>query len=236
VRVRAWVRHCRLLVILGCAVLAVALALSRYLGDLPTMALLFLAAGITLSSLLASLVWLLVRPSRVKLGFLLPALLALVVTIPLLPIAGSLAWPLYLWPRQQQLDVFVQDLLTYGQIHQMSDGLRYHKSLNGKHFDASHRVVESPAFPPLVPVLETEEVDPVQYERFRSQLIRLGFIEVQVTHSYVALLYDGFLDNLHGILWVRPGSAPPSEREKVFDTDLVSLRELGNGWFAFGTT
>jgi hypothetical protein len=217
-------------------VLVASLVLSLYLGDLLSIALALAAAGITLLSLLTLLVWLLVRPSQAKVRFVLPAVLSLVVVFPLLPAIKGLAWPVYLWPRQHELDVFVQDLLTYGRIHEMSDGLRYHKSLNGKLFDSSYRVIESPTFPPLVPVLESEQIDPARYEQFRRRLIRLGFIGVQITNAHVALLYDGFLDNLHGVLWVRPGSTPPAERDKLFDTDLVSLRDLGNGWFAFGTT
>lgn len=222
--------------LLGYVLLTASLALSLYLGDLLAEAVTFCAFAITLSSLAVLTVWLLVGPSREKLRFVLPAFLTALVVVALLPAVRQLDWPLYLWPRQHELDAFVQDLLTYGRIHEMSDGLRYHKSLNGRHFDASSRVVESPSFPPLVPLLAAEHIEPARYEAFRRRLIRLGFIEVRVTDAYVALLYDGLLDNLHGVLWVRPGSAPPSEGEKLLDTDLVSLRDLGRGWFAFGTT
>jgi hypothetical protein len=183
-RAQAWVGRLRLTIFFSCALLCASLALSLYLGDLLSFALVVSAAALAVGSLLALLIWLVIRPSWQKVRFVIPAFLTLALMIPLLPTVRGVAWPLYLWPRQRQLEIFVQDLLIYGRIHEMSDGLRYHKSLNGKHFDASKRVVESPAFPPLVPVLISEHIDPDRYEEFRRLLIRLGFIEVRVTNSY----------------------------------------------------
>ena len=221
---------------LACILLLASLALALYLGDWLSMALCLVAAATVALLFAVVLLWLLVHPSRRKLRFALPAAASLAFTLALAPTFSGLAWPLYLWPRRAELDLLVEDVLAYGRIHEMNDGLRHHKSLNGTRFDSSDQVVESPEFPPLVPVLESEHIGPAKYESFRRRLIEVGFIEVSVTDSYVALVYDGFVGNLHGLLWVRPGSSPPSPGTLVVDTELVSLRDLGGGWFSFTTT
>jgi hypothetical protein len=216
--------------------LLASIAFAFYLGDFASIAANLATATLGVASFGGLMVWLLVHPTREKLRFALPAFFSIGIAVGLAPIAGKIAWPLFLWPRQSELDQFVGDLVEYGRIHDMSDGLRYYKSVNGKNYDSSHERVDSASFPSLALVLASEQIEPVKYDEFRRRLISLGFIEVAVTETHVALLYDGFLDNLHGVLWVRPGCSPPSEGSSVFATDLVSLRDLGGGWFAFETT
>ena len=54
----------------------------------------------------------------------------------------------------------------------------------------------------------------------------------------VAFTKDGLLDNECGVLFVRPGHAPPRVGDKLgrLRLDLVSVRPLGGPWYRFGTT
>jgi hypothetical protein len=172
-----------------------------------------------------------------------------------LPIAGSvLAAALLFWParraglwlfwrtREATLDGFISDVLHDARVRDMSDGQRFYKSLNGTLItfepgaavDTAH--VTHATVWPLAQVLARDGIERATYERYRHRLIDLHLIEYSVTPDYVGFVYDGFLDNLNGYLWVRPGHDPPPIGAELFLTQLVVLDHLGGGWYYFATT
>jgi hypothetical protein len=81
-------------------------------------------------------------------------------------------------------------------------------------------------------------VSPERYRAIREGLLRAGYLDVSVRPEYVMFVEDGLIDNLYGVLWVRPGQAPPTVGRPTDDsgTHFTSLRTLGDGWYAFTTT
>src|SRR5262245_17721665 len=177
----SWVRFVRLVPWLGCAALTMSLAMALLRGDFPWYIVELAAIGTTLLAVSVLLVWVLIRPPREKLRFALPSPLpvaAMTTLLHALVLAPHrVAWQQYMSSRQPQLDVFVQELLSYGQIHEMSDGLRAAKRLNDRLFQDSSRAV-GPEHPLLAALLESQHIDAARYEHFRRQLIQLHFIEV----------------------------------------------------------
>ena len=179
------------------------------------------------------------RPTRAKFKTALSPLATAIVSFAAAPVFLTLGWQLYLWPHQAELDRFVQDLLAYGRITEMCDGQQYHKNLNGHIFDSGDQPIDSVAFPPLAAALQHGGIEPRQYDDFRRRLIQLGFMRVQAGPDYVAFEREGFLDNLHGVLWERSDRNLPlaaSPDSTAFGYPVVFLRKLSGHWYLFITT
>jgi len=140
------------------------------------------------------------------------------------------------------LDEFVQDILAYGRINNMSDGRRHFKQLNGElvayapskvsisHDEAVRSVVL------VKDVLRRDGIDPERYDDYRDRLGRLKLIEFEVTPAYVAFLYDGILDNLQGFLFLRSGTPDSVLNSSVFSSRIVAISALDGQWYWFATT
>ncbi len=223
-------------VFVGCVCLLISLVFRLFIGDFASL-ILFLFSLLAVSlSLISIVIWLLIRPSFSKLKEVVSPLVVVVLTVVISYFATSAAWTIFLWPRQQKLTSFTQDLVSYGRITEMSDGRRYHKSLNGTVFDSSDQKLDPPNHPALLNILKTNKIELGRYIDFRKRLISLGFIDVEVHDNYVAFLYDGMLDNLYGVLWVKPGANPPAMNSLIFGCNLIYLHARGEGWYLFGTT
>lgn len=140
--------------------------------------------------------------------------------------------------REAPATEFVADLLSYRRIWSMSDGTRYFKTLNDELL-GSHGRYATVTIPRGTErnVFRRDGVDTRVFADFRRRLQELDLTEVTVSDDYVAFVDDGFLDNLYGFVWVRPGRTPPQLRtEFVEATELTYLRPLGHGWYYFETT
>jgi hypothetical protein len=140
--------------------------------------------------------------------------------------------------REVPATAFVAELLSYGRISSMDDGTRYYKELNHELINRPSRLSDLAPTDPAAPnVFRRDGIDTRVLAEFRRRLSALGLFSVSVTDDYVAFVDDGFLDNLRGFVWVRPGHAPPPIRgEFVEATQLIQLRPLSNGWYYFETT
>jgi hypothetical protein len=149
---------------------------------------------------------------------------------------------LFFSSRAERLTAFKDAFCAYGRIWQMTDGQRYHKSLNGQRIalTASTTVVPSPpeerSGRPVAAVLAGDSIAPAQFDEFRRELIAMRLIEVARTGNGVAFVHDGMLDNLEGFIFVPNGSAPPTIGSALFETTLVALVPMRDGWYYFGTT
>ena len=147
---------------------------------------------------------------------------------------------LFFESRRPRLAVFARDIVAYGRIHEMSDGLRAFTDLNGALVvDTSAPDPSSPVAStnrPLEQVLARDGIDAHRYEEFRQRLRDLQVIQFDAEPGYVAFLYDGLLDGLEGYLLVKPGASPPAMRSTVFGETLIRLEPLGDGWYRFATT
>ena len=221
---------------MGCVLLLCSVCLGVSLGVLESFGLSILFGTIVavfLGWLLARCAW---RPTLAKWRKEALPISVVVGTVCIVPYASAVQWDLFLFSRRASLEALAKDVVAYGKIRDMSNGLRHRKSLNGKEFDASDSKVGEHVLPALDEALRANGIDPSKYHEFRAKLTAAGLIEFEVKEQYVAFLKDGLLDNLVGVLWVRPNQSPPSLGSTMFNSDLVSLRDMGGGWYVFGTT
>jgi hypothetical protein len=145
--------------------------------------------------------------------------------------------------RRARLEALVYDVLKDGRVRSMSDARRFFKDLNGIHLrdvgppvDAGSEQGPLDAVPLSVALARTG-IDEPAYRHFRAALLSTGYLEVEVAPGYVAFVEDGMLDNLFGVVYVRPGNTPPPLGSEFVDgTELVALRHLSGPWYSFGTT
>ena len=163
----------------------------------------------------------------------------LVMGTPALDRAGE---RLFFESRRSRLEAFAHDITAYGRIHQMSDGSRHFKELNGELVAFTPAEVDTsvkagaPATRPLAQVLARDTIAAQRYDEFRRRLHDVKLIQFDSRPGLVAFLYDGMVDNLQGYLLVQPGAAPPPIRSELFGAELVRLEPLGGGWYRFVTT
>lgn len=145
--------------------------------------------------------------------------------------------------RRARLEALVYDVLADGRVRSMSDATRFYKDLNGIDLRDVGPPVDAgdeqgpPDAIPLSTALAKTGIDEPTYRRLRAALLSTGYIELEVAPGYVAFVEDGMLDNLFGVVYVRPGQTPPPLSSEFVDgTELVSLRHLSGPWYAFGTT
>jgi len=222
--------------------LATGVLLAKFVGGGFDSMIMLLGAPLLIVSTLVVLGWAVWRPTRSKLFVALLAVatvIGLVAATPLLARAGD---HLFFESRRARLDAFTTEILAFGRIRNMSDGLRHHKELNGELVAYTPAQVDTSrtlGFRPTVPldqVLVRDGIDRAEYEAFRGKLRDLRLIEFEIHPGLVAYWNDGMLDNLEGYLYVVGDGEPPAPRTELFSTMLVALRPLGSGWYWFATT
>jgi len=236
----------RLVVLSQFAFVILALTLWTLLGEVLGIdngfAMAMIGGPLLLVSTFAVVVWALFPPRSRKLLTLLGAfgvVAALVYGDVYLRRAGS---RLFFETRRSRVEALVKDIRDYGRIHDMSDGNRYFKTLNGAPVAYSAAQVDTtpvagaPSTLPVERVLARDSISRERYDDFRRRLRDVRLIEFTMTSDYVAFVRDGIIDNLDGFLLVRSGGAPPTIGTKLFGTDLVELIPLGGGWYRFATT
>jgi hypothetical protein len=147
---------------------------------------------------------------------------------------------LFFATRRSRLETFARDIVSYGRIHQMSDGLRAFTELNGELVaaspsEAATALTAASRRHPLGEVLARDAITAERYEEFQRRLRDLALTQFDAQPGYVAFLYDGMLDNLEGYLLVKPGGSPPARRSTLFGASLVRLEPIGDGWYRFVT-
>lgn len=158
--------------------------------------------------------------------------------------APTLGSKVYLLLNRGKLESFATDIVKYGRIKKMSDGLSHFKSLNDSlvaYLPSEVRRPESEKdvfqlILPLNEVLAKEGIEPDKYEYFRQQLIDLSYIDVEVRKDVVVLTRDGMLDNCWGVLFVLSDHDPPLYGDHLSCGSLISLSKLVGRWYAFSTT
>lgn len=222
------------------ALLALWLLLEKFLGA--GTALAFTVVGLPLLALstLAVMVWAAwgIRWQKVVL-----LLLAVVADVGFLSGNDALTRTgdrLFFATRRSRLETFAHDIVSYGRIHQMSDGLRSFTELNGELVaDSTDGAAADAAVArrrPLEQVLSRDAIAAQRYEEFRRRLRDLKLTQFDAQPGFVAFLYDGMLDNLEGYLLVKPGGSPPAVRSTLFGASLVRLEPIGDGWYRFVTS
>ena len=222
------------------ALLALWLLLEKFLGA--GTALAFTVVGLPLLALstLAVMVWAAwgIRWQKVVL-----LLLAVVADVGFLSGNDALTRTgdrLFFATRRSRLETFAHDIVSYGRIHQMSDGLRSFTELNGELVAGSPDGAVADAAGarrrPLEQVLARDAIAAQRYEEFRRRLRDLKLTQFDAQPGFVAFLYDGMLDNLEGYLLVKPGGSPPAVRSTLFGASLVRLEPIGDGWYRFVTS
>jgi hypothetical protein len=224
------------------AFLVGSLLFRKFIGGATDFLLVLIGLPVLGFSVLIVLVYSLWRPTWSKMkyaGLCLLLVVGLFASYPQIIMIGN---RIFFMSRHNALDAFTKDILRYGKIRSMSDGLRHFKGLNGELIAYTTEEIDSQEKAgmrqrrPLGEILSRDEIDPKKYEEFRTRLQRLKLIEFEVQPGYVAFLYDGILDNCDGYLVTRNGAGPPSLHTDLFGDDLINLKALGNDWYWFGTT
>jgi uncharacterized membrane protein len=222
--------------------LAPAVLLGKFLGGGFEFMLMLLGAPLLVVSTTVVLGWALWPPTRSKLVVALVAVATAVGLVAATPLLARTGDRLFFESRRARLNAFTTEIVAFGRINNMSDGLRHYKQLNGElvaYTDAQVDTSRTPGLRPTLPldqVLVRDRIDRADYEAFRGRLRDLRLIGLEVHPGFVAYLYDGMLDNLEGYLYVFGDGEPPTPRTELFSTMLVALRPLGHGWYWFATT
>ena len=222
--------------------LALWILLDKFLGGDSDLAFSVIGIPALVVSTLTVVVWGLWGLRWRKVLLLLLAVVAdagLVMGTPALDRAGE---RLFFESRRSRLEALARDITAYGRIHQMSDGTRHFKELNGDLVAYTPAEVDtlgkagSPPTRPLAQVLARDAIAEQRYDEFRRRLQDVKLIQFDSRPGLVAFLYDGMVDNLYGYLLVQPGATPPSMHSQLFGAELVRLEPLGGGWYRFATT
>ena len=228
----------------GCVLLLLATVqlFAKFIGGVSDFLLFIYGLPALLLSAVVVLGWALVPPRWAKLRVAALALLVGTGLVALSPRLRRTGDRLFFESRRADLEAFTADILAYGRIHEMSDGLRHFKELNGELIALRHAEVDTlraPGLRPTLPVarvLARDGIDRQTYDVFRERLRELKFIEFEVHRGFVAFVYDGMLDNVDGYLLVRAGHEPPALNSEIFSSQLIAIKPLGSGWYWFATT
>ncbi len=183
-------------------------------------------AGLIAGGLLL-LVYSAIRPSWAKARDLLVAACVTAGAVRFDPAIQKAGVTMFWATREDRATTFIAELLSYGRIRDMDDGQHSFNRLNGEPVDGL----------PVQAVLVRDAIDPRVFERFQMRLRELRLSRVEVREDCIAFVHDAFLDNVEGFVWVRPGHHPPPlHSEFVYESELIGLRPLGNGWYYFATT
>jgi hypothetical protein len=182
------------------------------------------------------------RSRQAWLRVAIAALAALAGYFGVMPLSRVVEYTQFMYHRAR-LNALVHDVLADGRVRSMSDATRFYKDLNGIPLRDVGPPVDAgdeqgpPDAVPLSTALAKTGIDEPTYRRFRAALLSTGYLEFKVAPGYVAFVEDGMLDNLFGVVYVRPGQTPPPLGSEFVDgTELVSLRHLSEPWYSFGTT
>lgn len=182
------------------------------------------------------------RSRQAWLRVAIAALAALAGYFGVMPLSRGVEYTQFMYHRAR-LDTLVHDVLADGRVRSMSAATRFYKDLNGIPLRDVGPPVDAgdeegpPDAVPLSTALAKTGIDEPTYRRFRAALLSTGYLEVEVAPVYVAFVEGGMLDNLFGVVYVRPGQTPPPLGSEFVDgTELVSLRHLSGPWYSFGTT
>jgi len=222
------------------ALLTLWVLLEKFLGAQSSLAFAVLGMPLLALSTLAVMVWAAWGIRRQKVVVLVLAVVADVGFVSGTPTLTRAGDRLFFESRRSRLVTFSRDIVAYGRIHQMSDGMRSFTELNGDVVsDSKSDGPSGPLVAPAVPieqVLSRDAIEARRYEEFRGRLRDLKLIQFDAQPGFVAFLYDGMLDNLEGYLVVKPGASPPAMRSTLFGATLIRLEPLGDGWYRFATT
>lgn len=146
---------------------------------------------------------------------------------------------IYFKIREKQLRSLAFDIKHYGKIEEMSDGLRYWKSINNTNIETDIKNVDTTGGEfggqkyLLDDVLKRKGIDKKIYEQFRQRLIATGFISFTVLDDgSISFTMDGMLDNCYGISYSESGIRP----EFNDCGDIISWVKISDNWYAWGTT
>jgi hypothetical protein len=216
------------------------LLLEKFLGAQSRLAFAVVGAPLLVVSTLVVGVWAAYGIRWRKVAVLLLAVLAdvgLISGTTTLERAGD---RLFFESRRSRLDAFTRDIVAYGHIHQMSDGLRHFTELNGQLVAAAAADLTTASVAsttqPIEQVLARDGITAQRYEDFRERLRDLGVIQFDAEPGYVAFLYDGMVDSQEGYLRVKAGASPPAMHATLFGAALIRLEPIGDGWYRFATT
>lgn len=144
----------------------------------------------------------------------------------------------YLHSRKEELNRLVTGIKRYKKIHEMSDGLRFWKTINNTtvefypiNADTTEDEFGKKYY--LDDILKREGITKQDYEAFRQNLIATGFISFTILDDgTISFTKDGMLDNCHGIAYSETGNRPA----KNDCGDIIHWKKISDKWYSWGTT
>jgi len=144
----------------------------------------------------------------------------------------------YYKSKENLLTELITDIKSYQKINEMTDGLRFWKSINNTSIEANIKDVDTTdkGFGKkyfLDDVLKKNNIDKAHYELFRKRLIATGFESfVILDDGTISFTMDGMLDNCYGIAYSETGKNP-----QINDCgDIIRWEKINDHWYAWGTT
>lgn len=149
----------------------------------------------------------------------------------------ELADRLFFKSREQKLTVLITQIQAYGRIKEMSDGLRYWKTINGTAVeqDSSKIGKESDLNKKylLDDILRRDKIDKSHYNSFKDALIHLNLISfTTLPDGTISFTIDGFLDNCQGIAYSATGNHPARND----CGDVIRWVKISENWYSWGST
>jgi hypothetical protein len=149
--------------------------------------------------------------------YLITAFIAVIVYLVSYKFLLCTADYIYFKPREEKLEKFVQEIIQYGKINQMSDGLRHFKSLNNDLYsiDTSEMRIDtsnnsgSRNVYALDQIMRRDDIDQLKFEEFKNELVSLGIISFETSiDGAILFTIDGLLNSCHGVAYSSSGLQP----------------------------
>ncbi|GAB3896176.1 hypothetical protein [Spirosoma agri] len=145
---------------------------------------------------------------------------------------------LYFKRKEETLTNLVIEVKKYRKIEEMSDGLRFWKTINKIAYeinpkDTVREFSTSPGKQLLPEVLKKQGIDKRHYESFRQSLREAGFISFTILpDGTISFMRDGFIDNCRGIAYSETGRRPDYND----CGQLTKWVNISGNWYEWTTT
>lgn len=137
--------------------------------------------------------------------------------------------------RGQRLDAFVQDIISDRKIWILSDCQRYSKQVNNYYTNPCDTLYGGDWHTYFVNCLNRDSIPPERLDRYINELREARLISYEITRDGIVFIYDGFLDNEFGFLYLLRNNPPEEGSALESHGRLVKIVPIRRGWYYFAT-
>ncbi len=123
------------------------------------------------------------------------------------------------------------------EIEEMSDLQRHHKNINEKSFSDKDIVKNKKQIQAKFgDYLKETHIDIDIIVQLRNLMDRSEIIEIRNYDKYLLCTIDGFIDNEFGVLKLKDGTLKEGDSIEPWGFRIVTLEEIGDGWYYWAAT